>query len=268
MFADILLAARIDRAEGRQCAASATTLREAGVETLVTPVGGGVSVFLRPGSPMNKIIGAGFGEPIDEVVLAGIEAALAERGEPARVELSTLADGGAMLTARGYQLLGFENVLGLALGEAPPPSTIAVSVVAPDEIDAFRRVMVQGFANPDGPASATQSIDEAALAQVFDDTLATPGFVRYLARIDGEPAGGASLRCDDGIAQLAGAATLPGFRRRGVQAALFSRRLADARAAGCTLATVVTSPGTTSMANAVRQGFALLYARAVLIKGA
>jgi predicted GNAT family acetyltransferase len=35
------------------------------------------------------------------------------------------------------------------------------------------------------------------------------------------------------IAQLAGAATLPAHRRRGVQTALLATRLADARASTC-----------------------------------
>lgn len=80
------------------------------------------------------------------------------------------------------------------------------------------------------------------------------------------PAGAASLRLDDGLAQLCGAATLPPFRRRGIQAALLRVRLAEARQAGCDLAVVTTQPGSKSQANAMRQGFSVLYARVVLVK--
>jgi GNAT superfamily N-acetyltransferase len=74
------------------------------------------------------------------------------------------------------------------------------------------------------------------------------------------------MRLDGDVALLAGAATLPAFRRRGVQRALLRARLADAARAGCARAIVVTQPGTTSQANAQRQGFHLLYARALLVQ--
>jgi hypothetical protein len=71
---------------------------------------------------------------------------------------------------------------------------------------------------------------------------------------------------DAGVAQLCGAATLPAFRRRGVQTALLRRRLADARRASCDVAVMTTQPGSKSHENGHRRGFALLYARAVLVK--
>jgi hypothetical protein len=68
------------------------------------------------------------------------------------------------------------------------------------------------------------------------------------------------------LAQLSGAGTLPRARGRGVHKALVQRRLADARAASCTLAVVTTAPGTRSQDNVMRRGFELLYTRAILIK--
>jgi GNAT superfamily N-acetyltransferase len=79
-------------------------------------------------------------------------------------------------------------------------------------------------------------------------------------------AGCASLRLDDGLAQLCGAATLPEFRRRGIQTAFLNRRLAEAVAEGCDLALVTTQPGSKSQENSQRQGFTLLYSRAMLVK--
>ena len=63
-----------------------------------------------------------------------------------------------------------------------------------------------------------------------------------------------------------GAATAPAHRRRGVQTALLSARLADAAAAGCDVAVITTQPGSKSQQNAQRRGFDLLYARATLVK--
>ena len=81
----------------------------------------------------------------------------------------------------------------------------------------------------------------------------------------GIAAGAASMRLCDDVAQLCGAATLAAERRRGVQSELLNHRLASARQAGCTLATVTTQPGSKSQQNVQRKGFELLYTRAVLV---
>ena len=95
---------------------------------------------------------------------------------------------------------------------------------------------------------------------------AAAGVIRYAALRDGVMAGGASIRMTAGVAQLTGAATAPAHRRRGVQTALLSARLADAAAAGCDVAVVTTQPGSKSQQNVQRRGFDLLYTRAVLVK--
>ena len=51
-----------------------------------------------------------------------------------------------------------------------------------------------------------------------------------------------------------------------MQGALLRSRLRDAAAAACDIAVVTTQPGSKSNHNAQRQGFALLYPRAVLVK--
>jgi hypothetical protein len=68
------------------------------------------------------------------------------------------------------------------------------------------------------------------------------------------------------VAQFTGAATLPNARRRGVQSALLDARLAAARWAGAEFAVITTRPGSKSQENAIKSGFSLLYARAVLLK--
>lgn len=60
--------------------------------------------------------------------------------------------------------------------------------------------------------------------------LAAGGVQRYLARCDGVVAGAVGMCVTGGQAQFTGAATLPGYRRRGIQAALLSVRLADQQA--------------------------------------
>jgi ribosomal protein S18 acetylase RimI-like enzyme len=130
-------------------------------------------------------------------------------------------------------------------------------------------VAITGFLSPDQqgvqaePLPPRESLEEALRG--FSETL---GFRRYFARIGQQVAGVATVRFDGGLAQLCGAATLPAFRRRGVQTALLRRRLADAYEAGCELALLTTQPGSKSQENGHRQGFELLYSRALLVKPA
>lgn len=273
MFADTSLATRIDHAEMRLSMSIAETVaaRSPAARALVTPVAGGYAVFASAGSPANKAIGVGFGATIDEAVLDGIEREWAERGEPMRVELSTLADPSLApaLTARGYRVTGFENVLGRTVTAddfVAAPSEWSIDVLPQDQWRTWMRVTLDGFATPDGSAPGEETYPPELLEALFVDFAETPGFRRYLARLGDVPAGAASLRLDDGIAQLCGAATLPPFRRRGIQAALLRWRLAEARQAGCDLAVVTTQPGSKSQANAMRQGFSVLYTRVVLVK--
>jgi ribosomal protein S18 acetylase RimI-like enzyme len=104
------------------------------------------------------------------------------------------------------------------------------------------------------------------LERALRDCLQIAEFRRYGAHVDGQLVGVATCRLDDRLAQFCGAATLPAFRRRGVQSALLRRRLADAFESGCRLALMTTQPGSKSQQNGHKQGFTLLYSRAQLVK--
>ena len=115
-------------------------------------------------------------------------------------------------------------------------------------------------------SAPAESFPRETLERIYDDMEASSGFLRYLARIGDQAVGGACLRLSEGVAQLAGAATLPAFRRRGVQTAMLNARLRDALEAGCDIAVVTTQPGSKSQENVRRREFALLYTRAILVK--
>jgi hypothetical protein len=256
MFAGHPLAKRIEAVEARLCAAVAASVPGSWTQ----PIGGGTAIFARAGSPVNKVVGLGF-EPLDERELAALE----ERG-PVRVELTTLSDPSVsqLLTDRGYRLEGFENLLGQPLPAAAAAPAPGVEVTPSTDDTLWGAIAIDGFAAPDETSANAEEIPRAAIEQVFEDMRVAAGFQRYIAYLEGKPAGIASLRIDDRIAMLSGATTLPWARRRGVQGALLARRLADAAAASCELAIMTTSPGTRSQSNAHRQGFAVLYARCVL----
>jgi GNAT superfamily N-acetyltransferase len=273
-FASTTLAARIERAEcdllEKGAVAAAERLPDADV--FVHPVAGGLATFTVPGSPLNKLAGLGFGGPLGEGELEEVERAFEERGAALQVELASLGDPsvGALLTGRGYVLQNFENVSGRALPWSDAPETNPAISVREDDADglaAWTDVVVTGFAHPDVEGVPShESYPRDVIEEAIVDLARSKGFLRYVARIDDRIAGGASMRLRDGVAQLCGATTLPELRRRGVQTALLVQRLDAASRAGCDVAVVVTQPGSKSQENARRQGFELLYTRAILVR--
>ncbi|HYQ66982.1 GNAT family N-acetyltransferase [Actinophytocola sp.] len=270
LFCDTALAGRIERVEAGLIAACG---RAAQVDSagFVRAIAGGVACFAEPGSPFNKVAGLGFGGVPGVADLDGIEQAFAAHGAAVQVELAHLADPavGVLLTGRGYRLESFENVLGLALDgeyERPMPSGVVVRRSGDDEFERWLEVVADGVAHPDSQGLPWHEEFPRETYLRAERRLAAAGVGRYAALRDGVLAGGAGLRVAEGVAQFAGAATLPAHRRRGVQSALLSTRLADAAEAGCDIAVITTQPGSRSQQNAQRQGFDLLYTRAVLVR--
>jgi GNAT superfamily N-acetyltransferase len=277
LTATCTLAHRIERAEATLISSlGAAVARRLGESQVITvQIGGGAAVMPGPGSHLSKVSALGF-ERLNEAELDSIEARFARFQTPVRVELSSLGDpvGAGVLSARGYILSGFENVLARQLDQADvaqsavPPAFISVTRTATDDSDRWVHLLKTAFAHADtfdgpGPVDAAAESD---LDLVFRDFAGMEGFSSYIAFLGGEHAGAASMRVHDGVAQLCGAGTLPAHRRRGVQTALLQQRLQDAARAGCDIAVVTTEPASRSQANAQRHGFELLYVRAVLIK--
>ena len=253
LFCGTALAERVERVEAQLIAQAAGSRPAA----FVTAVAGGVASFAEDGSPFNKVAGLGFAGVPATAELAEIERVFAARDAPVQVELPTLADPaiGTLLTGRGYRLTSFENVLGMVR-----PSG--------EEFEAWLDVVTEGFAVPDEQGVPShEEFPREILARAVRDLVSAAGVVRYDALSGGGIVGGASFRLAEGVAQLTGAATAPAYRRRGVQTALLSARLADAAAAGCDIAVITTQPGSKSQQNAQRRGFDLLYTRAILVKG-
>ncbi len=282
LLATTTLAARIERAEADTAAAFGRRAAVRGIPLLLEPIGGTHAVYGGAGRPFNKIAGLGFA-PLDEPSLERLEALYDARGGEMRVEQASLADPAvaAMLRRRGFALVGYENVLGLALTpdivaacagecETARERGIEVAKVPDEESRAWVRIAAEGFLHPDtfdGPPP-TESFARESLERIFADFSSAPGCALYLARRDGDVAGGGALRIVDGLAQLAGASTLPPHRRRGVQSTLLRARLVAAAAAGCDLAVVTTEPASKSQLNVHRAGFTLLYGRAILVRPA
>ncbi|MGN6106450.1 MAG: GNAT family N-acetyltransferase [Kofleriaceae bacterium] len=107
------------------------------------------------------------------------------------------------------------------------PSEVRVEEVDHATIDAYTRVMAEGWQD-----------DPAPLAVAHAAVLAEPARRHrlYLAYCDGEPAAAASYVAFPRSAYLLGAVALPQFRRRGLYRALVIARLRAAAARGLELA--------------------------------
>ncbi|WP_278264857.1 GNAT family N-acetyltransferase [Nocardia sp. AG03] len=271
LFCGVELAARVERLEAAAIAGAAEVAKGRGGAGFVREFAGGAACFAGVGSPLNKVVGVGFGGVPSAGEWEEIERAHAAVGVPVQVELAHLADPriGVELTGRGYRLVSFENVLGVEVGGRSwdAPAGVEVRLDEADDLGTWLDVVVEGFAHPDDEGvESHEEFPREAIAAVMRDMASTNNTRRYLAFRDGVPAGAASMRVAEGVAALAGAATLPEHRRRGVQTALLSARLAEAQAAGAELAVITTQPGSKSQQNAQGRGFSLLYTRAVLVK--
>ncbi len=274
MFADTELALKIETAEANLIRnfmhSNANEIDRALI--FADAICGGVASFIRPGSPLNKIIGLCLKESIDKKRLEEIENLYFQHSEPVRIELCTLANAevGRHLTESGYRLHGFENVLGrsLRIDLKPAQTSIEIVQVTKDNIENWAQTMVKGFSHSDETGINVDTFSMTVINQAIRDSILSNDSCRYLAIRNEGVAGGASMFVDGKIALLTGATTLPAYRRLGVQNELLVHRLSVAREQGAEIAVITTAGGSRSQANAVRQGFSLLYSRAILVSDA
>jgi GNAT superfamily N-acetyltransferase len=225
-------------------------------------IAGGVAFFGGVTYPANQIVGMGlYGEVTPEDV-DRVEHFYRSRGVPATVVVSPLAHPSLLphLGQRSYRIAEFNSVLirPIAPNESfTPPAEIAVERVSEETASPWARAIAQGF-------SDIVPVSE----DVFSGLADLPGALNFLARIEIMVVGGCCGRIipEARIAALYGTATLPEFRRRGVQSALIARRLHEAALAGCEYAVVSTQPGSGSQRNMERRGFRVAYSKVVMTR--
>jgi len=164
---------------------------------------------------------------------------------------------GRELTRLGFFQSGFHAAL---IGEpelrASAPSQISVEpVMSGADMEEFLEAYVHGWGIPDAARAPFKANVRSWSAE--------PGWSLYVARVDRKPAAAAILFVHAGVGYLADAATDPAFRRRGLHAALLSRRLRDASAAGVDLVCSGADFLSTSHRNMERAGMRLLFLRAI-----
>jgi hypothetical protein len=267
MFLDLDLARRLEEAEAGKYAAYARA-RPCVMPELnpaVLSLAGGAAIYAGAGSPYSRAVGLGLHGPVSQVEFDEMEAFYANFGVTPQISLCPLADPSLIecIGRAGYRI---DMHMHTWVREISPgedfhlPTGIVVCPIAFDEASLWARVAFKG-----GLDSEDAEPTRTAVISAYPYMARTHC---YLAWMDGESAGAATMSIHEGLAELFGASTRIPFRSRGVQSALLASRLAEAQRQGCDLATAHTEPGSASQRNVERMGFRLAYTKVHLVKGA
>ena len=188
---------------------------------------GAVALMVRhlPVPGFNSVVGlrAGHEQQIEPLIAW-------YRGEGVKAQFETVPGYydpalGRELARLGYYQSGFHTSLvcgpDLVLPSAPGDGDVE-RVESAAVLEEFLDAYIAGRSIPQG----------AQFKANVRPWLGEPGWQLYLGRADGRPAAAAILFVHDKVGYCADATTDPAFRGRGLQTALLTRRIADARAAG------------------------------------
>lgn len=262
LFCDLSVARRLEAMEAFACRDTARTARRLHpqIGAAEESIAGGWAVFTGVGSPISEARGLGMNGTVAEGDMDRLESFYHSRGDAIRIEVCPLADTSLhqLLAQRGYRLAEFSNMFLRRLDPAeqfasPHPGVVA-RPIEPDEGRLWAETVARGFAEHLPVTEELLDIMSCWAHSTIGKCL--------IGTVDGEVAGGGAVAINDGVALLGGAATLPAFRKRGLQAALIEARLAHAAAAGCDLAMTVTLLGSASQRSVERYGFRVAYTRA------
>jgi len=259
-FADLALSRRLERAEGHACAQYADARRhlfpQSGAEWM--ECAGAYAVFDGVDSPVTQTFGLGVFEEPKADDLDTIERFFRDRGAPIFHEVSPHAGVATLdlLCARDYRPSEISNVMyrSIESPDQPVPADISIRVIGSNESDLWSNISARGWAQ-EHPELQSFLLEVGRISSAREDTFC------FLAEIDGQPGAAGVLCLHAGIALFGGAATVPEFRRRGLQTALLQQRMRFAASHGCDLAMMVALPGSESQRNAERRGFNVAYTR-------
>jgi len=261
ILSDLALARRLERAEGtagaRYVEARARVMPEIGAAW--TEIAGAYVMFDGPDSPITQTFGLGMFENPSAADLDRIEQFFRDRKAPTHHEVSPMADKSLLeiLTARGYQPIELTSILYLPLADLDIPAgnpEIRVRTTRPEEAELWASTAAEGWRE----FTAFDGDQMLSLMRIIAARDESPCF---LAELNGHPIAAGGLVIHEGVAVLAGASTIPEWRKRGAQQALLKARLEFGAKQGCDLAMIGAEPGSISQRNAQRQGFRIAYTR-------
>ena len=262
-FADVALARQLEGAEAYACAQFAQARRNLypDCNSEWTQIGGATVVFDGLDSPVTQTFGLGLFEALTPGILDEIEAWFGSRAAPVQHEICPLVGVEALdlLCARGYRPVEIASVLHQSV---PKPGADdlehRVDLITPDQVEVWSDVSAKAWSH-DHPEFLSIFREFGAVTAARANS---PCFLAFVKENGDEvPAAAGALSIYEGVALCAGAATLPEFRRRGLQSTLLAERLRKASAAGCTIAMMAAEAGGQSQRNAERNGFRIAYTR-------
>jgi hypothetical protein len=261
-FADLVLARRLERAEGH--ASSRFVLARMRIEpeigAALAELAGACVTFDGAASPLTQTFALGMAGAVLPAQLDEIETFFTSRGAPIFHEVCPLAEPTlvAMLYARRYEPFEFTSVMYRPLeknaasqGDAAPGVTVCIA--ASGDRERWAQTAAAGW--EEIPELSEFMLKFTRIIAASDD-----GWP-FLGELDGQMVATGSLIVHEGVALLAGASTIVAGRRRGVQNALLAARLRHAADLGCDLAMMAAQPGSSSQRNAERNGFRIAYTR-------
>src|SRR6185503_7012276 len=260
-FADIELARRLERTEAHGgvqfVEAGQRAFPDRGATWL--DVAGTYAMFNGAGSPVTQTFGLGMFEPITAEQMSEIEEFFRSKGAEVFHEVCPLADPSVfeMIRERRYQPVEVSNVLYRPIDpdlrlHAARNEKIKVRVIGKDEVDLWAQTACEGW---------SEFPEVADFLKELNQVVAKSKGLSFLAELDDQAIAAGALTIVGDVALLAGASTVPSARRQGAQNALLEERLRYAAARGCTIAMMVTLPGSGSQRNSERHGFRIAYTR-------
>ncbi|HEV2448116.1 MAG TPA: hypothetical protein VGS58_19430 [Candidatus Sulfopaludibacter sp.] len=258
LFADVLLARRIEAAEAANARGCSTT--GDGRAAAVLEAAGGCAIFAGADSPLTQAVGLGLRGPVSDDELNAVECFFRSRGAKVSIDLCPLADPGfpQALSRRGYRVSEFNNVLVKRLAGTEIVLTPRARRATAGEKDLWAYTVGQGFFE-----LAELTTEELNVGRAI---FAMPGAICHLAVTgNGELAGGAASAVRQGLATLFADSIVPPFRRAGLHRELIAARLNEALAQDCDMATASTLPGGISQRNYERLGFEVVYTKVTMV---
>jgi GNAT superfamily N-acetyltransferase len=259
-FADLALSQRLEHAEGHACAQFAEARRRLfpSSGSAWMECSGAHVVFDGVDSPLTQTFGLGLFEELTAASLDTIERFFLDRGAQVDHEVSPLVGVLALslLCARQYRPIEISNVMYRPI-ENPATdehANIQVHVTGPEKAQLWTDTCAKGWTH-EHPELLEFFKEFSAISSAREQSLC------FLAEVNGQPGAAGSLWIHNGVALLAGAATIPEMRRQGLQAALLRERMRHAFNHGCDLAMMVAAAGSDSQRNAERKGFQIAYTR-------
>ncbi|MGA2831677.1 MAG: GNAT family N-acetyltransferase [Terracidiphilus sp.] len=260
IFSDSALARRLEGAEGFACAhfaeARSRLFPQSG--STWTKCAGATLVFDGVDAPTTQSFGLGLFEQLTAEALDEMERFFESRGAAVMHEVCPMAGTAVLdlLCSRSYKPFEVSNVLYRTVdrGDLNHPSNIRVRVIGAEEAQLWSDVSTRGWTHEHPELAAfVQQMGAVCVARKQSPC--------FLAEIDGKPGAAGVLCLHEGVALFGGSATVPEFRRRGLQAALLEKRMEYALEQGCDLAMMVAEAGSNSQRNAERKGFRVAYTR-------